>query len=138
MAKIAIDEVEGLLLKKKFDAKKVQEVVKELTEIVEELKAEKPERKKWEYVILLDDKDGVLKEKEIAGWVVQQEEGEDAGLVVSKLEDAAKTQNETAKRRKTMLTSLRDIFEGLKPKFLKGKKVRVKTKELTRVIVVNR
>jgi hypothetical protein len=92
---------------------------------------------KYEYVIILNDKDGHLKDKEIAGWVVQQEENADAGLVLSKMKDAAKEQNETAKRKKNSITTLVDMFDGLKSKFLKSKNIKIKTKDLTRVIISN-
>lgn len=141
MSKVAIDEVESLLLQKKFDPAKVQDVVRDLEKIVEEIaeerKANAEERQRWEFVIILNDTEGFLKDKEIAGWVVQQQEGEDAGTIIAKLQEAAKSQNEAAKRKKFVISSLRDVFEHLKSKFLKEKKLRVKTKELTRVLVVN-
>ena len=141
MSKITIDEVESVLLQKKLDPTKVQDIVQDLEKIVEELseerKANAGERQKWEHVIVLNDKDGYLKDKEIAGWIVQQHEGEDANTIIARLQDAAKNQNEAAKRKKHFLSSVRDIFEGLKSKFLKEKKVRIKTKELTRVLIVN-
>lgn len=94
-------------------------------------------RVKFEYVIMLNDKEGYLKDKEIAGWVVQQEENTNADLILSKLKDAAREQNESAKRKKNKITSLVDIFDGLKSKFLKSKNIKIKTKDLTRVVVVN-
>lgn len=92
---------------------------------------------KFEYVIILNDKEGHLKDKEIAGWVVQQEENTDAALILSKLKDSAREQNESAKRKKNKITTLTDIFDGLKSKFLKSKNIKIKTKDLTRVIIVN-
>jgi hypothetical protein len=158
MLNINIEEVESVLLEKHFDPVKVAEVIKELEEIAEEVAAEKEKeaaeipdedglpadigagdlpKTKWEYVILLNDKEGYLKDKEIAGWVVQQEENADAGLVLQKLRDAAKDQNERAKRKKNTITTLEDLFDGLKAKFLKSKNIKIKTKDLTRVIVSN-
>lgn len=151
---IPIEEVEAKLLEKHFDPVKVQEVIRELEEIAEELKEENQAaadvgtlpadpgadvgaKIKWEHVIILNDKEGYLKDKEIAGWVVQQEENADAGLIVGKLKDAAKSQNETAKRKKNAITDLVGLFESLKSKFAKEKKVRIKTKELTRVLITN-
>lgn len=140
MKNINIEEVESVLLEKKVDPTKVQEIVNNLEKIAEELAEERKalagDRQKWEHIIVLDDKDGLLKDKEIAGWVVQQHEGEDAGTIISRIQGAAKNQNETAKRKKHGLVTLRDMFDGLKSKFLKEKKLRIKTKELTRVIVV--
>ena len=60
---------------------------------------------KYEYVIVLDDKNGYLKDKEIAGWVVQQEENADAGLIVSRISDAVKDQNAGTKRKKHSITN---------------------------------
>lgn len=137
--KINIEEVESVLLKKKVEQGKVTEIIKELNEIVEELKNEPKEEKiKWEHVIVLQDKDGILKDKEIAGWVVQQHENDDAGTILSRISGAARNQNEAAKRKKNVITTMTELFEGLKPKFVvKDKKVRIKTKELTRVIVTD-
>jgi hypothetical protein len=141
MSKIAIEEVEAKLLEKHFDPIKVAEVIKELEEVAEEIKADNAAtagpKQKWEYVIVLNDKEGFLTGKEIAGWVVQQEADADAGLILSKLKDAAKSQNEAAKRKKHMMTNLVELFEGLKAKFTKEKKIRIKTKELTRVLITD-
>ena len=102
----------------------------ELTDNTEDLP-----KTKWEYVIILADKEGYLKDKEIAGWIVQQEENADAATILSKLKDAAKEQNENAKRKKNSITSLVDLFDGLKSKFLRDKYVKIKTKDLTRCII---
>jgi hypothetical protein len=138
---VSIEEVEAKLLEKKIDQIKVQEIVKELEEVVQELKeeraAEKGPKQKWEYVIVLNDDEGLLTGKEIAGWVVQQKEGEDAGAVVAKLCDAARSQNEAAKRKKNTITGLVGLFESLKSKFAKEKNIRVKTKDLTRVLITD-
>lgn len=139
--KIALEEVESILLQNQINSQKVQEIVTELEKVAEELaeerKATAGPKQKWEYVIVLNDKDDVLKGKEIAGWVVQQEDGEDANLILSKLADAAKAQNELTKKKKNFISDLVSLFEGLKGKFTKEKKVRIKTKELTRVIITN-
>lgn len=142
MSKIAIEEVESLLLEKKFDPAKVTEIVRELEKVAEEIKednkANAAPKQKWEYVIVLHDKEGFLKDKEIAGWVVQQEADADAGTILSKLVDAAKTQNTSGKRKKrSVITNFVELFESLKAKFVKEKKLRVKTKELTRVLLTD-
>lgn len=141
MSKVSIEEVEAKLLENKIDANKVAAIIKQLEEVVEELKAEKEievgPKQKWEFVIVLNDKESVLNGKEISGWVVQQEADADPALVLSKLSDAAKNQNEAQKRKKNYITDLTNLFEYLKPKFTKEKKVRIKTKELTRVLITN-
>lgn len=141
MSMINIEEVEGLLLQKKIEPPKVQEIIKELEAIAEELKNDKKAnavpKSKWEYVIVLNDKENYLDGKEIAGWVVQQEAEADAGLILNKLKDASRAQNENSKRKKNLITDLVGLFEGLKTKWTKEKKVKIKTKELTRVIITN-
>lgn len=151
--KISIEEVKSVLLDKEFDPIKVDEVIKELEGLAEEvtLNEELEEetkdddatttddsgpKKKWEFVIVLNDKEGLLKDKEIAGWVVQQEENADAGLIVSKLSDAAKDQN-SGKKKKNKIEDLISLFEYLKPKWSKPKNIRIKTKDLTRVIIAD-
>jgi chromosome condensin MukBEF complex kleisin-like MukF subunit len=139
MSKIAIDEVEAILLENKIDKNKVQSIIQDLEKVVEELKNDKEvtPKSKWEHVIVLYDKDGVLKDKEIAGWVVQQKEGEDVGTILSKLSDAAKAQNEVTKKKKNIIDDIVGLFEHLKSKWAKEKNLRVKTKELTRVLVTD-
>ncbi len=142
MSKISIEEVESVLLQKKIEPNKVQDIVKDLEQIVAEEKEDRianaDPKAAWEYVVVLYDKNGTLKDTEVGAWVVQQKEGQDAGLVLSKMSDAAKNQNEAAKRKKSRISDLVSLFESLKPKFLvKEKGIRIKTKELTRVIIAD-
>ena len=140
MAKIDIEEVESVLLEKKIDPTKVSEVIKQLEEVVEELKEDRKAnalpKQKWEYLIVLNDPDGKIKD-EVTGWVIQQREGQDSGLALGKLTDAAKAQNETSKRKKNLITSFGELFAYLKPKFAKEKGMFVKSKQPVRVFVVN-
>lgn len=155
--KINLEEVEAVLLEKKIEPNKVNEIIRALEEIAQEVATEEATEAtdgdglptdvgagdlpkiKWETVIVLHDKEGYLKDKEIAGWVVQQEENADAGLILSKLTDAAKTQNTSGKRKKSkgIISNFVELFESLKPKFTKSKKVKIKTKDLTRVIITD-
>lgn len=139
--KVSIEEVEAKLLECKVDPKKVQEVVAELEKVVEELAEEKKAiaepKQKWEYVVILNDKDGVLAGKEISGWVVQHPVDGDANLILSKLADAAKAQNEVTRKKTNVIKDLVSLFEHIKSKFTKEKNVRIKTKELTRVIITD-
>lgn len=139
MAKVSIEEVESKLLELKVDPNKVQQIVSELEKVVEELaderKATSGPKQKWDHVIVLNDTEGLLKGKEITGWVVQKPAEDDAALVVSRLVDAAKAQNEVTRKKANIIDDLKSLFEHLKSKFAKEKNVRIKTKELTRVIV---
>ncbi len=139
MSKISIEEVEAKMLELKVDPKTVQKVVTELEKVADELAEERKAvagpKLKWEHVIILNDKEGLLKGKEIAGWVVQQPVDADANLILSKLGDAAKSQNEVTKKRANLIDDLQSLFGHLKSKFTKEKSLRIKTKELTRVII---
>lgn len=142
MNKIAIDEVESVLLEHKV--KEANSIMNELQRILDELKEEKEknkeERPKWEYVVVLNDTLGKLtkeQENELSAYVVQQEEGEDSGIIFSKIDDAAKVQNEQTKRKNSKLENFRDKMEGLKPKFLKEKKLKIRTKESVRILIRN-
>ena len=138
---ISLEEVQGVLEERKVP--NASEIIKDLERILEELQAEKEANKedkpKYEYVVVLHDKDGKLAgqkvDEEITAFVVQQEEGEDAGAILGKLGDAARLQNEVAKTKKSRLQNMRDIFDGLKSKYLKEKKVKIKTKEPVRILI---
>jgi hypothetical protein len=141
MAKIDIQEVEALLLQKKIDTTKVQEIVRDMEKIVEEIKedraAERGPKQKWEPIIIILDENNELKNKDLVGWIVNQKDGEDANLILSKLCDAARNQNEAAKRKRNIIENLTDLFECLKSKWLKEKNIKVKTKNITRVIITD-
>lgn len=138
--KVSIEQIEATLLERKIDPPKVQEIIKDLTQAANEDAEERREnagpKLKWKHVIVLNDPEGKIKD-EVTGWVVQQRDGQDAGLILSKLTDAAKAQNESAKRKKTVIKSFIDLFESLKAKWTKEKGLRIKTKEPVRVLVVN-
>jgi citrate lyase beta subunit len=137
---IPIEEVEALLLEKKVEVAKVQEIIRDLTKVAEELKEDRKEnsdpKQKWEFLVVINDPDKTLKQDYVA-WVVQQRDGQDSGLMLSKLTDAAKAQNEAAKRKKTVIKSFLGLFECVKSKFTKERGIRIKTKEPVRVLVVN-
>jgi len=141
MTKISLEEVEGVLLQHKVtDAVSILSDLKRILEELEEEKDANAENKpKFEYVVVIDDPSGELKAQKkdevITAYIVQQQEGEDAGMILSKLQECASLQNESAKRKKSRLESLRDIFSGLKSKFTKEKKIKIKTKEPVRILL---
>jgi len=138
--KVSLENVEAILLERKMEPIKVQEIVKELMEAAEEEKADAKNeggpKPKWEHIIVVNDPDNKLG-TEFTGWVVIQQEGQDSGLVLSKLRDAVKEQNESSKRKKNILQNFGELFQDLKPKFLKERGLKIKTKEQVRVLTVN-
>ena len=137
--KVSLEQIEATLLERNIDPPKVQEIIKDLTQAAEEEKEGRSNngpKPKWEHVIILNDPEGKIKE-DFTGWVVVQQEGQDNGLILGKLQDAVKTQNESAKRKKSVIKGFGEAFQNLKPKFLKEKGLKVKTKEAVRVLTVN-
>lgn len=143
MSKIALEEVQGVL--EQHNVKDTAAIMKDLEQILAELQAEKEAEKEekvpYETLVVVHDPSGKLvadkMDEVISAFVVQQEEGQDAGTILSRIADAAKNQNEAAKRRKSRLQNMREIFDGLKSKYLKEKKVKIKTKEPVRVLLTN-
>lgn len=140
MAKIDIENVEAILLERKIDQPTVTAILKDLEQAIEEEKADRADNKlpteKWESVILINDPEGKLG-SEWTGWVVTQKTGQDSGIILSKLRDACKEANEVCKKKKNIIQNFGELFQSLKPKFLKEKGLKVKTKEAVRVITVN-
>jgi len=141
--KVDIENVEAILLERKIEPVKVQEIIKDLTKAVEEEKAEADletandgPKPKWEHLVIVNDPENKLG-TELTAWVIVQKEGQDAGLALSKLRDAVKESNESQKRKKNVLQNFGELFMDLKPKFLKEKGIKIKTKEAVRVLTVN-
>lgn len=135
MSKVALEEVESVLLQHKIQD--TQGIISDLMKVIEELKADREPKPKWEHVIVLHDPDNKLAGQEFTGWVVQQEVGEDTGAVLSKITDSVKTANDSAKKKKLVIKTMVDAFKYLKPKFVKEKKLKLKTKEEVRVLLSN-
>lgn len=141
--KIALEEVQSVLEQHKV--KDTAAIMKDLEQILAELQAEKEAEKEekpaYETVVVVHDPSGKLiadkMDEVISAFVVQQEEGQDAGLIMSKIADAARAQNEDAKRKKSRLQNLREVFDGFKSKYLKEKKIKIKTKEPVRVLLTD-
>ena len=138
--KVDLENVEAILLERKIEPPKVQEIIRDLTQAAEEEKEDRAAnsvpKPKWEHIIILNDPEGKIKE-DFTGWVVVQQEGQDSGLIFGKLQDAIKTQNESAKRKKSIIQGFGEAFQCLKSKFLKEKGLKIKTKEAVRVLTVN-
>jgi hypothetical protein len=138
--KIDIEQIQTALEDNKIDGDKIKKILHDLQIAVEEEKADNiatsGPKPKWEYCIILNDPDKKVP-SDITGWVVVQQEGQDSGLIVGKLQDAAKIQNEAAKRKKSLIQNFGELFEALKPKFLKEKGLKIKTKNAVRIIPIN-
>jgi hypothetical protein len=139
--KYDLDQIRTTLEDQKVSQPIITAVIKDLEQAAledqEEKEANKLPQQKWEHLFFLNNADGKYTSEEMTGWVVTFHEGTDAGSVLQKIKDSAQEQNEAAKRKKNKLTNLGEVFEGIKTKFLKDKKVKVKTKIAIRVIPVD-
>jgi hypothetical protein len=139
--KIDIETVYQVLGECKVPKEQADKVINNLQAVAEEEKQEKESLKtpkaKWEFGVVLYDANNELDGKEFTASIYQIKDGEDHNLVLPKLCEAAKIQNEMAKRKKHLLDTIGNIFSSLKSKFAKEKGVRIKTKEPVRVLVSN-
>ena len=138
--KFSIEQIQATLEDKKVEQPKITAIIHDLEQAAqeeqEEKEANKLPQKKWEYIVYLNDPEGKIT-GDFDAWIATYLEGTDAATVLQKLRDGAKEQNEAAKRKKNKLTTLGEVFQGIKTKFIKDKGVKVKTKESVRVIPVN-
>ena len=139
MSKISLEEVEAKLREKNVDAQIVKTVIKELEEVVEEEKDNRDTtpKQKNEFLIVLLDPNDELKGRDFTGFVVQQKQGDDAGLVLDKIRTAAHDTNAAKKRKKNMIKTMTDAFHGIKRAFIKSKNIMIKTKIPVRVLITN-
>lgn len=139
MSKISIEEVEAVLRKQNVDVKIVKNVIDELVEVVKEEKDSRATgpKQKNEFLIVLSDPNNELAGKDFVGWVVQMKDGDDAGLVLGKIQDAARDQNAAKKRKRGIINNMVEAFSGVKRRFLKPKDIMIKTKEPVRCLVTD-
>ena len=140
--KLTLEEIQEVLSKKVKDSSIVNSILKDLEKVVEDKKEELNEVKvpklKNEFAIVMIDEAGKYKDVEMTGYIVKYKEGDDTGLILSRLSDSARAFNGTKKGSKAPLTSMTEIFGYLKSKFIKASgvsKLAIMTKEPVRVII---
>lgn len=131
---LKITEIEKVLRDNLVPAATIIKITNELESLIEEAKPEPTGPKaKNQYVILLDGSDTTHQ----TGWITQIPEGEDVATVPFRLSSAVKDFNaNTRKGRKKPIRSFVEAFESVQRKQTKAANVMVKTKELTRVIIL--
>lgn len=138
--KVTLEQIESTLAENKLNPDNINAIINDLKQVIEEEKAEKEKNKlpkvKSEHLVFVNTPEGV-KVDEMEAWVVTYTEGTDSGTVLQKIRDAVKAQNEATVNKKSSIDNLGEAFQGLKPLFLKGAGIKIKTKESVRVIGVN-
>jgi len=140
--KIDINELPSVLKENGVEQEKIKSILlaaEQLAAVLkEEAAAEKaPEdKKKNEFVVAMYEHD--LKAEQPLAYVLTQKEGEDAGLILSRLSDAAREFNNTKKGKKRPILDFGEVFSSLKRKFVKmvAGGINIKTHEQVRVLVI--
>jgi hypothetical protein len=139
MTKVSIEDVLEGLKQAKVPAKEVGATLDYLKKVVQEEQAQKDAEKlptqKNEYGVILFDADGVVAGKEFSAAVYQIPQGDDHGLVLGKISQAAREQVAAAKRKKYPINTMGEATSSIKRKFIKDKNVNLKTKNPVRVLI---
>lgn len=127
--KLDIQELPKLLQAQNIEQEKIKQIILAAENLAatikEENKVESDEpKKKNEFLVVMYKTDieqahlGIIDSP--LAYVVTQKEGEDAGLVLGRLSDAAREFNGTKKGKKRPILSFGDLFSSIKRKFVKN------------------
>lgn len=131
MAKIDIDKLKQILHRNESDVQKINDI---LNEINLELQIEKEERDarppmvKKQYITLIADSEGILKDRDLATWVLQIPEEDNPHLILEKIHASAYDYNSSPKGRRLPVRSVGETLEIVTAKTFKENHVWVKTK----------
>jgi len=138
--KIDIEDVKFSMQEKGIDQKKIQEVIKNLEEQIEQEKLEKernPRPKKIKYIVAAQCPAGT-RVTEYPMVVVEAEESVSPDDILTLIKSSAmKANNEVKKLRKKPIVKLFEAFECCPKRFLTENKVSVVTKEPTQIILAS-
>ena len=138
--KFTIEEIQEILVGRKLEMEKVNQISRDLAEMAkqkkEEAEEEKVPKERTEYTVVVLDEANVLPDG-LTGFVVSHKADVDPATVVSRLCDAAKAHNLVGRGRKTPLQSMVEVFSHVKRKFVKEKNIQIKTKTLVRLVKSN-
>lgn len=131
MPKIDVETLKFILQRNETDIRKINDIMQE---IEMELKAEEEERAnrpppvKKQFSIVLSDSEGLLKDKDLTGWVVQIPEEDSVTVAPERIIRAAYEYNTTPKGRRMPVQTIGEACEAVSAKFFKEQNIWVKTK----------
>lgn len=134
---LKIEDIEQVLRDQKLDVAVIRKVVDELEAVEEEKKADRGAgvpKQKNQFVIVVKG-DASMKDKSLAGWVLQIPEGDDVAQTLPRLKRAAAATVNAQKRKRRPIATVADAMQYSKRAFTKAENVQVKTKEYVQVIV---
>jgi len=131
MAKIDIDTLKFILQRNETDIRKINDIMHDINlelQAEEEEKANRPPPVKKQFSIVLADNEGLLKEKDLIGWVVQIPEDDSVTIAPERIIRAAYEYNTTPKGRRMPVQTIGEACESITAKFFKEQNIWVKTK----------
>lgn len=133
--KVEIEKVKSVVSNHVQDEQKTEQIIKDLVALIPEKEESKPHAKK-QFVIVVSDKEGIIK-KDLVGWVVQIEEDESPAVALEKIYKSSYEFNLSPKGRKMPIKAVGEAMEALPPRFCKENGVWIKTKEPVLVVTTN-
>lgn len=141
MSKLNISDIQEALKTAKIEPEKQKDVLDYLQDVIKEQEADKAHnalpKQKNEFGVILYDADNQLVGKEFTASVFSVKQGDDFGTILTRISDAAKIQNESAKKKNNLIQTIGSACQNLKRKFIKEKGINIKTKEPVRVLITN-
>ena len=130
MPKVDLDLVKIVMQRNELDIRTIARIIEDLNlEIANQINEDKPPPVKKEFSILVSDPKGVLKNKDLVGWVLQIPEGDSPHIVEKRLFKSAYAYNQTPKGRNMPVKSIGEVCEQVPARILKEEQIWVKTKE---------
>ena len=131
MPKIDIETLKFILQRNESDARKVAEIMQEIElelKAQEEERALRPPPVKKQYAMFVSDPDGILREKDLVGWIAQIPEDDDITTTSSRIHSAAYEYNTTPKGIRMPVETVGEACEIIPAKFFKEQKIWIKSK----------
>lgn len=131
MPKADLELVKMVMQRNDLDIKTVAQIIEDINQELsaQDANEDKPPAIKKEFVIVLSDPDGKLKDSgDIIGWVVQIPEGDSPALALERLWKSAYAFNQSPKGRRMPVQTVGECCEVVSTRFTKEERIWVKTK----------
>lgn len=126
--KIPIELVVASLKKYEVDASTTKKIIEDLQiEAQPDPTEEKSPTVKKQWVILVSDKDGILKDKDLVGWVLQIEESESVATTQDRIFRSAYDYNASKRGQQFPVSSIGEALEVVPAKFCKEHNLWIKS-----------
>ena len=139
--KTDIETVQEVLESSELEPELAQKILKQIedqTELAaEEAKAERVPAQKKQFVILVSDPNGTIREHVLVGWVMQIPEDDAPATVTDRLIRAAYEFNISKKGRKYPVKTVGEACEAVGARFFKEQDIWIKNKIPVQVIVTD-